>query len=36
MKFLKRLLDAFIDLAACGGVLYAGMYIGYGLYKILH
>ena len=36
MKFLKRMLDAFIDLAAFAGVLYAGMYIGYGLYWILY
>jgi hypothetical protein len=36
MKFLNGMLDAFIDLAACGGVLYAGMYIGYVLYRILY
>ena len=35
MKFLKRMLEAFIDLAAGGGILYAGMYIGYGLYRCL-
>ena len=35
MKFLKRMFEAFIDLAACGGVLYAGMCIGYGLYRFL-
>ena len=36
MKFLIRMLDAFIDLAACGGILYVGIHIGYLLYGILN
>jgi hypothetical protein len=36
MKFLTRLLDAFIDLAACGGILYVGTHIGYLLHSILY
>jgi hypothetical protein len=36
MKFLIRLLDAFIDVAACGGILYLGIHIGYLLHAILY
>ena len=36
MNFLIRMLDAFINLAACGGILYVGIHIGYLLYGILN
>ena len=36
MNFLRRLLDAFIDLAACGGILYVGIHIGYLLHGLLY
>jgi hypothetical protein len=36
MKFLTRLLDAFIDVAACGGILYVGIHIGYLLHAFLY
>jgi hypothetical protein len=36
MKFLTRMLDAFIDVAASGGILYVGIHIGYLLYAILN
>jgi hypothetical protein len=36
MNFLTRLLDALIDLAACGGILYVGIHIGYLLHSILY
>jgi hypothetical protein len=36
MQFLRRMLDAFIDVAASGGILYVGIHIGYLLYAILN
>jgi hypothetical protein len=36
MNFLKRMLDAFIDVAACGGILYVGIHIGYLLSSIIY
>jgi hypothetical protein len=36
MKFLTRMLDAFIDVAASGGILYIGIHIGYLLYAMLN
>ena len=36
MKFLIRLFDAFIDVAACGGILYVGIHIGYLLHAFLY
>jgi hypothetical protein len=36
MNFLRRMLDAFIDVAASGGILYVGIHIGYLLYAILN
>ncbi len=36
MKFLTRMLDAFINVAACGGILYVGIHIGYLLHAILY
>ena len=36
MNFPRRLLEAFIDVAASGGILYIGIHIGYLLYAILN
>jgi len=35
MNFLIRMLDALFNLAACGGILYVGIHIGYLLHAFL-
>jgi hypothetical protein len=36
MNFLIRMLDALFNVAACGGILYVGIYIGYLLHAVLY
>jgi len=36
MKFLIRMLNALFNVAACGGILYFGIYIGRLLYTIIY
>jgi hypothetical protein len=36
MKFLTHMLDALIDVASAGGILYIGIHIGYLLYAMLN
>jgi hypothetical protein len=36
MNFLIRMLNALFNVAACGGILYFGIYIGRLLYMIIY